>query len=49
MEHVIECPCGTQLRGADLSAVIGQAQVHAHEVHNMDLSEEQATSMARPA
>jgi hypothetical protein len=49
MEQVIECPCGTVLRGADLSAAIEQAQVHAHEVHNMDLSEEQATSMARPA
>ena len=49
MEHVIECPCGTVLHGADLSTVIGQAQVHAHEVHDMDLSLEQATSMARPA
>ena len=49
MEHVIECPCGTLLRGADLSAVIDLAQAHAHEVHDMDLSEEQAASMARPA
>lgn len=49
MEHVIECPCGTVLRGDDLRDVVEQAQVHAHEVHSMDLSEEQATSMARPA
>jgi hypothetical protein len=49
MEQVIECPCGTVLRGADLSAVIDQAQTHAHDVHDMELSEEQATSMARPA
>jgi len=49
MEQVIECPCGTVLRGADISDVISQAKVHAHDVHDMDLSEEQATSMARPA
>jgi len=49
MEQVIECPCGTVLRGADLSAVIDQAKAHAHDVHDMDLSDEQATSMARPA
>jgi hypothetical protein len=49
MEQVIECPCGTVLRGADLDDVIGQAQVHAHDVHDMDLSQQQATSMAHPA
>ena len=49
MEQVIECPCGTVLRGADLSEVIEQAQTHAHEVHDMELTDEQATSMARPA
>ena len=49
MEQVIECPCGTVLRGADLREVIDQAQTHAHEVHDMELSDEQATSMARPA
>ena len=49
MEQVIECPCGTVLRAADLGGVIGQAQTHAKEVHDMDLSEEQATQMARPA
>jgi len=49
MEQVIECPCGTVLRGAELSDVVTQAQAHAHDVHDMDLTEEQATSMARPA
>lgn len=49
MEQVIECPCGTVLRGADLENVIDQAQAHAHEVHDMELSDEDATSMARPA
>jgi hypothetical protein len=49
MEQIIECPCGTVLQGPDLEAVIDQAKSHAHEVHDMDLSDEQATSMARPA
>jgi len=39
---------GTPSSAASLN-VISQAKVHAHDVHDMDLSEEQATSMARPA
>lgn len=46
--HIIECPCGTVLRGDDLDAVIVTAREHAESVHDMDLSEEQARSMARP-
>jgi predicted small metal-binding protein len=49
MEHVIECPCGTVLRAADVKSVVGEAQTHAKTVHDMDLSDEQATMMARPA
>jgi predicted small metal-binding protein len=49
MDQVIECPCGTVLRAADVDGVVGQAQAHAKEVHDMDLTEEQATAMARPA
>ena len=49
MEQVIECPCGTVLRDAELSGVVGQARSHAKEVHDMDLSEEQATAMAHPS
>lgn len=49
MEQIIECPCGTVLRDDDLEGVIGRAQAHAHEVHDMELSHEDATSMARPA
>lgn len=47
--QVIECPCGTVLRGADAEEVVGNAQAHAKAVHDMDLSEEQAQAMARPA
>ena len=46
--HTIECPCGTVLRGADEDAVVAEAQAHAESVHDMDLSDEQARSMAHP-
>ena len=46
---VIECPCGYVLEGPDDDAVVAAAQQHASETHDMDLSREQALSMARPA
>lgn len=46
---VIECPCGTVLEGTDDDDVVGQAQRHARQTHDMDLSREQALEMARPA
>lgn len=46
---VIECPCGYRLHGEDDDAVVAAAQSHAREVHDMDLSRDQALSMARPA
>lgn len=46
--HIIECPCGTVLRGADESAVVAEARDHARAVHDMELTEEQARAMARP-
>lgn len=47
--HIIECPCGTVLRGDDLDTAVADAQRHAQAVHDMDLSDEQARAMARPA
>ena len=47
--HTIECPCGTVLRGVDVDDVVAEAQQHAKSVHDMDLSDEQARSMARPS
>ena len=49
MEHVIECPCGTVLRGDGVTQVVSEAQAHAKSVHDMELTDEQATAMARPA
>ncbi len=45
---VIQCPCGTTLLGADDDAVVAAAQTHASEVHQQELSRDQALSMARP-
>jgi predicted small metal-binding protein len=47
--QTIECPCGTVLRGTDVDDVVTEAQQHAKSVHDMDLSDEQARSMARPS
>ena len=46
--QTIECPCGTVLRGDDEAAVVAEARAHAKAVHDMDLSEDEARSMARP-
>ncbi|MDW3219770.1 MAG: hypothetical protein R8F63_14240 [Acidimicrobiales bacterium] len=48
-EHVIECPCGTVLRGGDLDRAVEEARTHAKEVHDMDLGAHEARAMARPA
>lgn len=45
---VIECPCGTVLRAETLDEVVVAARSHASDVHGMELSEEDAQSMARP-
>jgi hypothetical protein len=47
--YTIECPCGTLLRGADEEAVTAEAQGHAEAVHDMDLADDDARSMARPS
>lgn len=48
-DQIIECPCGTVLRGSDVQEVVREAQSHAKSVHDMDLTDEQANEMARPA
>ena len=49
MQKVITCPCGFIVNGASDEELIARAQKHAKEVHQMELSREQALSMARPA
>lgn len=47
--RVIECPCGAVINGESAEDVVSQAQSHAKETHDMELSNEQALAMARPA
>jgi len=49
MKKVIQCPCGSVIEGGDDEEVVKKAQDHARTTHNMELSREQALSMARPA
>ena len=47
--RVIDCTCGAVLEGTGSDDAVSNAQVHAREVHDMDLSREQALEMMRPA
>jgi predicted small metal-binding protein len=49
MQKVIKCPCGFVVRAEDDEQLVAKAQEHAKQVHQMDLSREQALAMARPA
>lgn len=49
MQKVITCPCGYVLKGESDEDVVTKAQAHAKQVHQMDLSREQALAMAKPA
>jgi len=49
MKKVIQCPCGSVIEGQSDDEVVTKAQEHAKTTHGMDLSREQALSMARPA
>jgi len=46
--HIIECPCGTVLRGVDEDHVVAEAKAHALAVHDLELTDEQARAMAHP-
>lgn len=49
MQKVIHCPCGFVVKGESDEQIVARAQQHAKDVHQMDLSREQALAMARPA
>ncbi len=46
---IIECPCGAIIEGKGDDEVVAKAREHAKVTHDMDMSNEQALSMARPA
>jgi predicted small metal-binding protein len=49
MQKVINCPCGYVVNGATDDELVTRAQEHAKQVHQMDLSRDQALAMAKPA
>ncbi len=48
VNKVIVCPCGFVLRADNEPELVTQAQKHATDAHDMELTEEQALAMARP-
>ena len=49
MAKIIKCDCGYVVRGDTDSELVDVAQRHAREVHDMELTAEQALSLAVPA
>jgi predicted small metal-binding protein len=49
IEKVIHCDCGFVIRGKTDDELVDAAMKHAHEVHNVELTREQALAMAEPA
>jgi predicted small metal-binding protein len=48
MNKVINCPCGFVVKGESDDQLVERAQEHAKQMHQMDLSREQALAMAKP-
>ena len=48
MAKVINCECGFTVRGETHDELVEAAQAHAREVHGMELTREQALSLAVP-
>ncbi len=49
MRKQIQCPCGYVIQAETEDQLVADAQQHAKESHDMELSREQALAMARPA
>ncbi len=49
MAKIIPCDCGYVARGETDDELVADAQQHAREVHDMDLTREQVLAMAQPA
>lgn len=48
MELKLTCACGWETEGEE-DDVVAAAQEHGRQLHNMDVSREQALAMAEPA
>jgi predicted small metal-binding protein len=49
MSKLINCDCGFTVRGDTDDELVTNAQAHAREVHDMDLTRDQVLSMAEVA
>lgn len=49
MAQIINCDCGFVVRGATEDELVSNAQAHAREVHDMEITREQVLSLAVPA
>jgi predicted small metal-binding protein len=49
MPKIINCDCGYVVRGDTDDELVVNAQAHARDVHGMEISAEQAISLAQPA
>jgi predicted small metal-binding protein len=49
MNMMITCDCGHVVRGSSEDELVDNAIRHAREVHGMELTREQALSLAVPA
>jgi predicted small metal-binding protein len=49
MAKVINCECGFVVRGATDDELVANAQAHARDAHGMEITREQALSLATPA
>lgn len=48
MTKVIKCDCGFIVRGENDDELVKRAKTHALDVHKMEITAEQALSMAEP-
>mgnify|MGYP000047015478 CR=1 FL=1 len=48
MTKIIRCDCGVVIRGGSDEELVKGAQAHAKDVHDMEITAEQALSMAEP-
>lgn len=47
MQYLLTCACGWETEGAEDEIVL-EAQTHGRDLHNMDVSREDAIAMAAP-
>ena len=48
MQKVLNCPCGFVVNAETDDQLVAKAKQHAKEVHQMDLTRDQALAMSKP-